>query len=230
MHFRKFMLGLVAMLLLINWTCDLGPVPDKKIILAVPFFNQECMGYCAPACIQMWAHLDNRPISQNEIAQFINAHPVWGCPPTSIEYGVGEFTCSEGAYVHKSEHEPGAQGDLIAMTITGIECGTPSIMPFHEDHAIIIRGHQWREDENGRPIAIRAYHHDPNNIPDTSISASLLKNFFQPSPSDYWIVVAYPDYQFDGISGHNQFILLGGTYYGGPSIYDPKGLIDPMEN
>jgi hypothetical protein len=227
MHLRRLMLALIVLLFLINWTCTIGVVPDKEVVLDVPYHNQECEGYCAAACIQMWAHHDGWLTFQTDIAEYIGAHPQSGAHPMEIERGVGYFTCSEGHFIQKLWDIPGAQGDLISVTISGIECGTPSIMPFYGNHAILIRGHHWREDENNRPIAIRAYFHDPDNGANGSISASLLKYAFEPSPWKYWVVVANPDIESVGISGHNQFILLNGTYYGGPNKYDPKGLTDP---
>jgi hypothetical protein len=39
-------------------------------------------------------------------------------------------------------------------------------------------------------------------------------------------LLGYDWYVNNGITGHDNFVLRRGTYYGGPSIYDPKGLLD----
>ena len=48
--------------------------------------------------------------------------------------------------------------------------------------------------------------------------------YFTPSYGRYWVIIAFPDFLDDGIEGHDEFVMAGGTYYGGPVYYDPKGI------
>lgn len=218
----KLMLILVTVLLLMNLKCP-GSKLENHIDLYVPYFEQETTYYCAIACIQMWAAKDGITATQQEIANYIGMG-VCGVNPMLLERGVAHFTCSEGYLALKSIWEPGAQGDLISATITGVKYGIPSIMPFFVDHTVLIKGYKYREDIPGKPIAIEAYYHDPNRNPNQRRTAAQLSSNFDPSGSTYWVLVGFPDLMDMGIDGHNAFILSGGTYYGGPSYYDPKGL------
>ncbi len=73
-------------------------------------------------------------------------------------------------------------------------------------------------------MAIKAYYHDPTGAPNQTISALALDYAFDPAPYSYWVILGYSDYVDAGIDGHDTFVLRRGTYYGGPSNYDPKDL------
>lgn len=104
----------------------------------------------------------------------------------------------------------------------------PSIMPFYEEHAVIIKGYKWHEDSTGRPIAEKVCYHDPiqSRGPNITILAGALDAAFVPAPFKYWVIVGDRSFIPDGIYGHDTFVLKGGIYYGGTSFYDPKGLIE----
>jgi len=38
------------------------------------------------------------------------------------------------------------------------------------------------------------------------------------------VIVGWPHFILDGMIGHDLFVMRGGTYYGGPSYYNPKNL------
>ena len=98
-------------------------------------------------------------------------------------------------------------------------------MPFHMDHAVLIKGHEWKEKKvTEEPVAIRAYYHDPYGNQNVDISANVLRDYFEPAPWDYWVILGWREFLDNGVFGHDMFVLMGGTYYGGPSYYNPKGL------
>ncbi|UCH98424.1 MAG: C39 family peptidase [Candidatus Aminicenantes bacterium] len=224
-----FKVIIAASLFLINVQCIPSDL-EKLINLDVPFHNQECSNWCGIACIQMWAHFDGFSVTQQEIANELGIGFNQATSPFDLETGIGSFTCSEGYCATRGIFEPGAQGDLIGATIYAIQDYVPSIMPFWMDHAVLIKGYKWREDENGRPLAIKVWFHDPNNLPNRTIDGGTLEIRFMPAPV-YWVIIGLPDYVFEGIIGHDSFVLAGGTYYGGPYHYDPKDLVpDPNPN
>jgi hypothetical protein len=231
---NKLLVIVIAALLLINVQCDDGGDPDPVVRLDVPYHAQEEVNWCGIACIHMWSDYDGFNVTQQDIAWYIGVSPGQPAHPAQLEHGVSQCTCYEGHLAVRLWNEPGAQGDLIAATIAGMDRYIPSIMPFWEDHAVIITGHKWREDEYGRPFAIKTWYHESNPAnggPDVEIPADILAHSFMPCPWEYWVIVAYPELVEKGIEGHNMFVVAGGTYYGGPSYYNPKGLtLDPNLN
>jgi hypothetical protein len=216
---------IVAYLLFINWSCS-KPDPDYLINLNVPYHAQQCPNWCGVACVQMWSDFDGPLVSQQDIADSLG---IGGgtASPWELEQAVAAYTASEGYVALKDWLAPGAQGDLIGATICGIDAGIPSIMPFDQDHAVLIKGHKW-SDSTGRPIAKKTFFHDPDNDPDREITGSGLVSRFDPCPFQYWVLIGYEDFLLDGIDGHIGFILRGGAYYGGPDPYDPKGILPPL--
>ncbi len=224
---NKIVLSIIVIFSLLAMSnCDDGD-PGKDINLPVPFFNQEYPPWCGIACIQMWAHYDSVRPSQAAIAGFLQVTPYQKASPSQLLIGVGEYTGSEGYLATKARDIPGSQGDLIAATIEGVIEYTPSIMPFYGDHAILIKGHNWKM-ENERKVAIKTYYHDPDGGKDLEANASTLKVLFVAAPWEYWVVVGRPEFVPEGVESHDRFVLQGGTYYGGPLVYNPKGLtLDP---
>ena len=226
---NKILVTVIAALLFINWQCDYQE-PDKHVNLDVPYHMQEYVNGCGIACIQMWAHYAQYyPLpSQLEIANFLDISPGQTVPPEDLEWAVYAFTNTQGHFAYREFYEAGAQGDLIAASIYGVDDRNPSIMPFNENHAVLIKGYQWREDEFGKPFAINVHFHDPYGNPNQTETADYLKRVFQPAPFVYWVVLAYPHYEDRGVSGHDAFVLAGGTYYGGPLVYDPKNIVPDL--
>lgn len=221
---RMFVI-IFAYLLFINWSCSTSD-PDYLVNLNVPYHAQECPNWCGIACVQMWADFNGPLVSQQNIANYLG---IGGgtASPWELEWAVGTYTASEGYLALKEWDAPGAQGDLIGATICGIDAGIPAIMPFLGDHAVLIKGHKW-SDSTGRPIAKKTFYHDPNNLPNQEIYGSSLADRFVPCPWQYWVIVGWEDFVPIGFDGHIAFILRGGTYYGGPDPYDPKGILPPL--
>lgn len=218
---------IVVTVLLVLPGCDNSELPFKKI-LNIPYHAQEQTNYCAVACIQMWADYQGFCPEQDDIADYLGASS-GGLYPHQIVDGVHVFTSSWG-FLARRQIEPGAQGDLIAGAITGIKRGVPSIMPFEEGiHTVIVRGFEWDEVDN-RPIAEVMYYNDPNPwVAETAIMAFQLEtHYFTPAQNEYYVILASQSEYEDGILGHNNFVLSGGTYYGGPTFYDPKGIRTPF--
>ena len=117
----------------------------------------------------------------------------------------------------------------MGACITGIENGAPAIMPFYEaSHAVLVTGFEWYV-ENGRPIAEVMYYNDPDpEIGEPTVeSANVVKNiYFTPHAGLYYVILGDEFFYHEGVTGHDTFVIRSGTYYGGPSVYDPKGLLD----
>ncbi len=203
-----------------QFICSSGE-PEKNINLPVPYHDQVCQNYCGIACIQMWAEYNGIYVTQQAIANFlgISGETV---SPYLLDQGVAYFSGSQGYLEFRPFDELDAQGDLIGATICGIQENIPSIMPFYGNHAVLIKGYKWHEDLYGRPIADRAYYHDPDDLPNQNITAGTLESAFIPCPFNYWVIVGYPSFVPEGREGYNVFILEGGTYYGGSSNRDPQ--------
>ncbi len=202
-----------------------APVPNK-IVLPVPYYSQGGNPtYCAVACIKMWAAYDGNMKTLSEIAAFVGVGVI-GVEPDDIVNGVGEFTAAEGYRAIKDEYAPGAYGELLSATVIGIQNGFPSIIPTRfGSHAVICRGQEWHDDPNDRPVAERVYFHDPDERPNVDHTvANFMQYYFLPAYGKYWVILAYEDFLDDGIDGHIDFIMAGGTYYGGPPVYDPLGM------
>ncbi|MCX6580874.1 MAG: hypothetical protein NT166_11915 [Candidatus Aminicenantes bacterium] len=215
----KVFLIIICAISLMQFICSSGE-PDKNINLPVPYHQQVFSNYCGIACIQMWAEYNGICVSQQEIAAYLGI----GCEfvsPYLLDQGVANFTGSQGYLAIGSIFDPDAQGNLIGATISGIKEYIPAIMPFNGNHAVLIKGYKWHEDANGRPIADKAYYHDPDDLPNQIITAGELESTFVARPS-YWVIVGYPSLVPEGREGYNVFILEGGTYYGGSSNRDPQ--------
>ena len=234
MSLMKRIFFLIAIVILLTCFNSCFTNEPDRIILDIPYSAQIEPAFCGVACIQMWAHYDHPccEVSQLDIADYVGVG-AYGVLPWDILRGVSHFTSVEGFLALKDIYTPGAQGDLLGATITGIKNGQPSILPTRfGEHAIIIRGHEWHE-ENGRPIADEIFYHDPDDIPDLSMPANLFLNyvFTPPTFGDYWAIIAFVSFFDAGIAAHDEFVLSNGTYYGGPLHYDPKGLVpDPPIN
>ncbi len=155
--------------------------------------------------------------------------------PRTLESGVSEFTNSMGYLAIRRIFEDGAQGDLIAAMIAGIEDQVPSIIPFmEEDHAGLVKGARWKneiivvEDERRtRPLAISITAHDPRDGANIVSGANLFRWRFMISNLNYWAILGDEDYLDIGSNDHDTFVRRFGSYYGGPMIYDPKNLLPP---
>lgn len=215
----KVFLIIICAISLMQFICSSGE-PDKNINLPVPYHGQVCPNYCGIACIQMWAEYNGICVSQQEIASYLG---IGGelVSPYLLDLGVANFTASQGYLAIRTIFEPNAQGNLIGATIAGIKEYIPAIMPFDGNHTVLIKGYKWHEDAYGRPIADKAYYHDPDDLPNQTITAGALESTFEPCPS-YWVIVGYPSLVPEGREGYNVFILEGGTYYGGSSNRDPQ--------
>ena len=182
----------------------------------------------------MWADRDGDCPDQYLIASTIGVS-AGGAYPDDIIEGLNAFTfCPWPKLAIRCWTEPDAQGDLLAGAIRGIEQNYPAVVPFYDGtHAVIVRGFEWHENlETGKPVAEVMFYHDPDpwEGPDQALVANMLLDYyFTPVAGDYWIILALPSFVEDGINSHIQFIQAGGTYYGGPSIYDPKGILPPID-
>jgi len=59
------------------------------------------------------------------------------------------------------------------------------------------------------------------------LAANILKSYyFIPADGWYYVILGDEYFYWQGIGGHDQFVFQNGTYYGGPMIYDPKGLLN----
>jgi hypothetical protein len=220
----------VVTLCLINLHCY-TPDPEKLINLNVPYHQQVCSNWCGLACVQMWADFDYINVTQQEIASYIGIDGNDTANAFELLIGVGAFTCSAGHVETRDSFEPGSQGDLISATIYAIQDSVPSIMPFFTDHAVLIKGYKWREDESGKPFALNVWYHDPNGFANRNCSGGSLRSYFMPCPFDYWVLVGDYYYIDEGIDGHDAFVMEWGTYYGGPAYYNPKGLYrEPIDH
>jgi hypothetical protein len=231
---RVLLISVLAVMCMYSVTCNISSdSPNPKANLMIPYHGQEYINYCSIACIQMWAEWDgNMSLTQNQIAQEVGiAGTSYLANPYDVERAVGVFTNSMGYLEIRNWLELGAEGDIIASTIEGIKYSTPSIIPINYGlHTILMKGYEWTEKDE-KPFAIRAYYHDPyNNMHDRNVPASLLLFEFDPAP-DYWAILGWEYFVWNGAFGHDMFVLQGGTYYGGPSYYNPKNLdLTQLEN
>lgn len=214
-------------------SCFDGPWTD---IRNAPYRSQPPghNNYCAVACIQMWALFDGADeseITQDFIADNINfGYYGNGVIPEDIRYGVEIFTDSAGYLVQQPPDNFG-QDRCIAGCIASIKDFRLSIVPFnHGYHAVLGFGYQWHY-EGGQRVADKMYYHDPNPAvgPDRVLSAAEIKvDHFTPvsNPPCYWVVIGRYKNKVDGFDGYSTFLAEGGTYYGGPSVYDPRAPIN----
>jgi Papain-like cysteine protease AvrRpt2 len=214
-----------------NVTCTVNSdPPDFYDDLSIPNYQQEYLNYCGVACVQMWAHYDNlQTITQSQIAAYVGIDPnaCSGTDPYELLYAVGAYTLSYGWMENKVLTELGVQGDMIASAIEGICHSVPSIFPLDFcSHAVIARGFEWTENTDGKPLAIRVIFNDPADGRRRDVNASAFMLRYDPDPNTfhYWVILGWEDFVWGGINGHDIFVMLGGTYYGGPSYYNPKNL------
>jgi hypothetical protein len=177
--------------------------------------------------MQMWIKYDmGHYYNQYDIAATIGLGSFGGIDPYSVRDGMRYYTSLFAHVAYRYCYEDGAHGDLVSACIEAIKEGFPSIMPFYNaDHAVLVTGFEWHE-EIYRPIAEVMYYHDPNDFwgPNMVITGAELVTHFTPIQCIYYVIVA--DNWFDNIGtiGHDNFVLCNGTFYGGPPIYNPKGL------
>lgn len=227
---NRLLLFVVVVLLLLTAQCFES---GEKNVLPVPYFAMTQINWCGIACVHMWSHYEGyTSVTQNEIANELGIEPGETAPPHLIAQGVQYFTDTSGFFALRFDTGEGAQGDLIAATEKSIRENDPAIMPFGQTHTVLIIGYKWQDDENDRPIAEKAWYHDPRGgLNNESVSIGTLKTYFEPAPDDYWVILASEWYFDEGPDRHDAFVLEGGTYYGGPLHYDPKGLTpDPHMN
>ena len=218
----------IVLIFLISFTgCD-GDDPPFKKVLNVPYCPQSYAYYCAAACVYMWATYDGIPCTQAQVANWTGAWPC-GVPPFTVVDAIGFFTFSQGYFAWRYNYELGAQGDLMGACIEGIKDNVPSIMPFYGgSHAVLVTGFEWHEDATDRPIGEVIYYSDPDGDYGemVRIVANVEDFYWTPTAGLYYVLLGWEFYIYNGITGHDNFVLRRGTYYGGPPIYDPKGLLD----
>lgn len=220
------MIVLIAIILPVL-SCFDGPWTDIRG--PVPYREQIQNNYCAVACIQMWAMYDGADeseIPQDFIADNMDINYYSsGVEPEKIEDAVDMFTNAYG-YMKIASSTNYGQDQCIAGCIASIKDFTLSIVPFNRGtHAVLAFGYKWHYDAGVR-VADKMYYHDPDGDAgaDLVVYAHTLK--FQKFLPDsrrgyYWTIIARRKNSTDGDNGLNIFINEGGTFYGGPSTYDP---------
>jgi hypothetical protein len=96
-------------------------------------------------------------------------------------------------------------------------------------HAVLTIGyksHEEGEGEDKRPVADYMWYHDPApwlyDGECLQVSASRLKtHYFTLVDVWYYVIVGSPIYTQWGLAGYADFLSKGGTFYGGPDVYDP---------
>jgi len=217
----------VFIVLIVFLGCGEGDPPFKKV-LNVPYCPQSYAYYCAAACVYMWALFDGIPCTQAQVVSWTGAWPC-GVPPLRVVEAIGFFTLSPGYAAWKYDSEPGAQGDLMGACIEGIKDRVPAIMPFEGgSHAVLVTGFEWHEDANGKPIGEVIYYNDPDGYVGKwyETVSYIENNLWTETNGLYYVLLGCEWYVDPGEMGHDGFVLRRGTYYGGPPIYDPKGLLD----
>jgi hypothetical protein len=224
---KKCCLFLIIVSLMSVSGCDSGDPPLEKV-LNVPYCPQSYAYYCAAACVHMWSLFDGYGTTQSQVVSWTGAWPC-GVPPLTVVDAIGFFTNSMGHCALKYDHTPGAQGDLMGACIEGIKDRVPSIMPFYDgSHAVLVTGFEWHKDATGRPIGEVIYYSDPDGYVGKWFEtvAFVEDHLWTPTSGLYYVLLGWVGYVYNGITGHDDFVLRLGTYYGGPSVYDPKGLLD----
>jgi hypothetical protein len=134
-----------------------------------------------------------------------------------------------GYFAYEYDYVPGAQGDLISACVDSIKDNVPAILPINgNSHAILVTGFEWHEEPDGRPIGEVIFFNDPDGeVGQDYDTVVAIENFYWDSAGGfYYILMGDSCYLYNGITGHDRFVFRKGTYYGGPSFYDPKGLWD----
>jgi Peptidase_C39 like family len=224
-NMKKLILYLILVLIiLLSAGCFDGPWTDVR---NVPFRAQLTENYCGIACIQMWSLFDdiNPEPTQDEIYSFLMENSnhggyIWA---DDLVVGVGQFTRSIGYLKDEIMNNLG-QDRCISASIASIKDFRLSIMPFSAGrHAVLVVGYKWHY-ENDQRVADKMFYHDPNSRGDLFLTAADLKqNYFliDNNRGSYWVIVGRHKNVDDGFTGYMNFIAEGGTYYGGPAIYDP---------
>jgi hypothetical protein len=220
---------LIGFLLLNLSGCE---AEDPDEILSVPYHSQLLPYYCGPACLQMWQDYDGHEhFSQVEIAVLLGTTEA-GTSLAALRAGVGELTGSPGWIASIGAGQPGAPGDIISGCVEGMFEGNPSILLcFYGSHFVLAIGYKGVEYDpiTGKPVAHNIFIHDPaaGNGKTKLTAGELFSQYFHQSSGKYWAIVPHENVFWWGIQSHDDFVLRRGTYYGGPSIYDPKGLLGP---
>ncbi len=220
---RKLLFLFVLPLLALPGCFD-GPWTD---IRDVEYRPQLSSNYCGLACVQMWALYDDKPEpTQDTIYYQIvanNSHGgyIWA---EDIRNAVGFYTDSSG-YLQEEPSGNVYQDACIASCIAAIKDFRLAIMPFYNgNHAVLATGYKWHY-ENGKRVADVMYYHDPDNKPYRQLPAADIKNTYftwDNQRGSYWVIVGRRRQTVDGWDGYLNFLEEGGTYYGGPPIYNPE--------
>ncbi|MBA7668225.1 hypothetical protein ES703_76334 [subsurface metagenome] len=191
-------------------------VPKSKY-LSVPHITWKYSGWCAPACVQMWAWFEGSTyLTQDQIAPYTG----WsGATVYTIANAVTRFTSKTGfAALYYNTYDQ--QDAAISTQIASIKSGVPSISIVHDgSHSVIVIGFEWTELSDGTPRADWIKFNDPARTKSLKVAAWYWKNdYFFPNRTSgkYEIVLTNPSYVNDGYEGHQEFKARGGTYYGDP--------------
>jgi hypothetical protein len=208
-------------------SCD-GPWTD---IRDVPYRPQENLElYCGMACIQMWAAYEriNPEPNQGDIYYRLsqNTHEgyIWA---EDIAAGVTYYTNSAGYLLEYENGDEVSQDLCISACIASIKDYRLALVPFKRGrHVVLAYGYKWHYDSNKRRVADVMHYHDPDNKPYQTVSGAMLKLYkfqYDLNRNSYWTIVGHKKYETEGTAGYRKFLEEGGTYYGGPSDYQPDG-------
>lgn len=227
-RFGRMRLFFLFILIMLNTSCTIT-IPRTKL-LNIPFFSQGSIPWCGPACIKMWAEYQNLHPTMEEIANAI-------CGPQGssmywVSRGVTWFTNSTGVYVELGETQL-EQDQCIASCFASLLKDHPAVIHFNRNgssdhHAIILRGAEYHYQlwplKQDPVIDVICFHDPGTSVGDQELPIHLLKqSYYKPFQNKYMAVVGYPKALYDGIRGYNEFLRMGGTYYGGPDpgMYQP---------
>lgn len=225
----RFVLVFITVLMM---GCFTSNPPPYDVWLSVPYHEAEEPNYCAVACIQMWAEYLSIFVTQDEIAAvFPHGISSGGYLPDDVAIAASiiinrDIRVIEDCYWWN----PGAQGDILAIAVQCGRLGRPSIFPFYGGiHSVLATGYDCHEEEPDIPIVDAMFYHDPDPFggPDCVAAANDLKDYYFTMVQGFYFIIIQRDRYTTlriGQLAHDSFVLSGGNYYGGPSVYNPKGL------
>jgi len=208
--------------------------------LPVPYEPQEPGTlWCGPACIRMWGLYNGAsPPSQAFIASQI-------CGPNGTSFPDLEWAANHYsgvfAFFYEFQGDNIGQDYAISTAFASLRRGQPSIIHWRGDsspyatHVVLVTGGEWNETyylPSGEKVPVIEFIRvkEPSSLGDPDgnllpIGAVKIAFYIKTVDGHYKIVTGSRFAYMEGLSGYQEFLNRGGTYYGGP----PLGMYQPID-
>jgi len=134
--------------------------------LNVPYYSQDTIFYCGPACAQMWIDYRDGFVDQDELASYIRANnlegDLWYTDPHGLQATLDNYI---SGYTHYDQtYSSASSGTFDVVQHIEWHDAPAAVLTFHGGHWMLVKGSYYQKDDQGNVTDVYGvYVHDPQD-------------------------------------------------------------------